>query len=540
DSKNEDTDAKKEDAGSDSKNSGTAAELPTEKDAIAYTKGILDLICTGTYDTSSVNFSDVDEENTEDMQNQIIDVWISMFESQYSLNDESKETIKATMVKALSKCRYSVDRAEKTGDGEYNVYVSIEPLRIIDGVEDRLVEYISNLDASELTGMSEEEQQIFVLQKTFELVAEGLDDPTYDPAEEVVVTYSVLDPEKNMYGLDEAEGQKLGEKLFSLNTGDTSSSTGAGSGSAVASSGVSSDDEGMLSGNFYNRGYFAFKGDVCYFSNESKLYRSDASLKDPVLLADGFGNAFINIAGNHIYHLVTYKKAIFRCDLDGTNDIIVFDGAKDPDYAPASLYIHGGWCYFSNEKNLYRISLERLDNTDAGAAEEAECIATDFNYTSQVYPTLCIIGEKLYYNGKGGLTCIAPDGSDRKVISDQNGSLISDGTSIFTHYGTRWIRRIDQDGTFTELLELQSSEGSIRNINYADGWIYYVLETDSAYELWKIKPDGTARTSVNEICSLDHHVISMNTFPGKNYAYFYLLKDENDGLTPISKCVALK
>ena len=48
-----------------------------------------------------------------------------------------------------------------------------------------------------------------------ELLNKKIADPKYDPAEEVVVHYGPMEGQEGVYGCTEAEGEKLGAKLFS-------------------------------------------------------------------------------------------------------------------------------------------------------------------------------------------------------------------------------------------------------------------------------------------------------------------------------------
>ena len=70
-------------------------------------------------------------------------------------------------------------------------------------------------ESDKILAMSEEEQTNYVMEIVIELLNKKLEDPKYDPAETVVVHYGPMEGQKGVYGCTEAEGEKLGSKLFS-------------------------------------------------------------------------------------------------------------------------------------------------------------------------------------------------------------------------------------------------------------------------------------------------------------------------------------
>ena len=70
-------------------------------------------------------------------------------------------------------------------------------------------------ESDKILAMSEEEQTNYVMEIVIELLNKKIEDPQYDPAEEVVVHYGPMEGQKGVYGCTEAEGEKLGSKLFS-------------------------------------------------------------------------------------------------------------------------------------------------------------------------------------------------------------------------------------------------------------------------------------------------------------------------------------
>ena len=71
------------------------------------------------------------------------------------------------------------------------------------------------LSDTSVLSMSEEEVTNLVFSKIFDVLNANLENPEYAAAEDVIVHYGLMDEEKNLYGVSEEDGQKLGEKLFS-------------------------------------------------------------------------------------------------------------------------------------------------------------------------------------------------------------------------------------------------------------------------------------------------------------------------------------
>ena len=100
----------------------------------------------------------------------------------------------------------------------YDVTVSIQPLQIFTGINEELTEVLEEKVAAEpdkIMAMSEEEQTNYVMGILIELLNKKIADPEYDPEEEVVVHYGPMEGQEGVYGCTEAEGEKLGSKLFS-------------------------------------------------------------------------------------------------------------------------------------------------------------------------------------------------------------------------------------------------------------------------------------------------------------------------------------
>jgi hypothetical protein len=197
--------------------SSCGPKKPEPGEAQAYVKAVIDLMCTGDYD-HSVELADIEEGKESETRDALIDQMVKEFSSEAKLSDEVTDSFKAFMVQALEKTKYTIGEAAATEDGGYDVTVSIEPLQIFTGIDEELEKALEDKVASEpdkIMAMSEEEQTNYVMGMVLELLNKRLEKPKYDPAEEVVVHYGPMEGQKNVYGCEESEGEKLGAKLFS-------------------------------------------------------------------------------------------------------------------------------------------------------------------------------------------------------------------------------------------------------------------------------------------------------------------------------------
>ena len=197
--------------------SGCGPKKPAPEEAQAYVKAVLDLMCTGEYD-NAVNLADIEEGKEAEVRDNLIDEMMSGISSQSNLNEDVAKDFRDFMIGALEKAKYTVGDAVAADDGGYDVTVSVEPLQLFTGIEDELNSVLEERVAAEsekILGMSEEEQTNYVMSIVIELLNKKIADPQYDPAEEVVVHYGPMEGQKGVYGCTEAEGEKLGSKLFS-------------------------------------------------------------------------------------------------------------------------------------------------------------------------------------------------------------------------------------------------------------------------------------------------------------------------------------
>lgn len=195
---------------------GCGSSKPTADDAKAYVQAVMDLMCTGDYD-HSVKLSDVEEGKETETRDNLIDAAVAGFESA-GIDEETKGLFKDYIINALGKAKYTVGDAVEAEDGGFDVTVAIEPLRLFDGVQEEFMSKIPDslgYSLDELAAMSEEELNKVVYTSLIGFLNTKLDDPQYDAAKEVTVHYGLLEEDGNVYGVNEADGNKLGSVIFS-------------------------------------------------------------------------------------------------------------------------------------------------------------------------------------------------------------------------------------------------------------------------------------------------------------------------------------
>ncbi len=195
---------------------GCGSKAPTAQDAQNYAKAVLDLMCTGDYD-HSIKLADVEEGKELEMRDQMIDDTIASLAGENGLSEEVQAEFKEVFVEAFSKCNYTVGSAAPDEQGEFDVSISIEPLKLFAGMEEKLDAQISSAfeDVDDASSLSTEEYNNRVFSLMAKLMKENLQTPSYDAPVEVVVHYGVLDEESKSYGISEEDGARLGQVLFS-------------------------------------------------------------------------------------------------------------------------------------------------------------------------------------------------------------------------------------------------------------------------------------------------------------------------------------
>lgn len=197
---------------------GCGPKKPTPEDAQKYVQAVIDLMCKGDYD-HSVTLVDVEEGKETETRDALIEDLLKQLGESQGLSADVQAKFKDFMIDALSKAKYTVGDAVESENGGYDVTVTIEPLKAFAGMEgdfqSRLTER-AMADAAKIATMSEDEVNNYAFSLAIDLLNEGIADPQYGEPEDVVVHYGIIDEENNVYGCSEEEGQKVGEKLFSV------------------------------------------------------------------------------------------------------------------------------------------------------------------------------------------------------------------------------------------------------------------------------------------------------------------------------------
>ena len=195
---------------------GETSSSSIKNDAENYVKAVLDLMCTGTYD-HSVTFGDVASGREQDSRDEMIAGIVSSIAKDNDLNEEQRARLEDCLTRAFSACRYTIKDVRESEDGGCDVTVSIEPLKVFEGISDSLNSKVAELtgDGEAMIAMTPEEQTAALAEVLLSQLDQNLENPQYGPAEEVIVHYGLLQGSEDRYGIDENAGKTLGEKLFS-------------------------------------------------------------------------------------------------------------------------------------------------------------------------------------------------------------------------------------------------------------------------------------------------------------------------------------
>lgn len=195
---------------------GETSSSSIKGDAENYVKAVLDLMCTGTYD-HSVTFGDVASGREQESRDEMIAGIVSSIAKDNDLNEEQRARLEDCLTRAFSACRYTIKDVRESEDGGCDVTVSIEPLKVFEGISDALNSKVAELtgDGEAMIAMTPEEQTAALAEVLLSQLDQNLENPQYGPAEEVIVHYGLLQGSEDRYGIDENAGKTLGEKLFS-------------------------------------------------------------------------------------------------------------------------------------------------------------------------------------------------------------------------------------------------------------------------------------------------------------------------------------
>lgn len=182
---------------------------PKAEDAEKYVKAVLDIICTGDYD-HSVNLVDADEMSST--LDEAIDSAVESLSAEVTMTDEVKANFREVMMDLFAKSKYTVGEATEV-EGGFDVPVTLEPIQVGSTVEDAVNAAVDELvNDPETANMTQDDIMNALMQVVIDALKAELDDPQYGDSVEVTVRYKEL--EDGVYGVDEADGEKLGEAMF--------------------------------------------------------------------------------------------------------------------------------------------------------------------------------------------------------------------------------------------------------------------------------------------------------------------------------------
>ena len=200
--------------------SACGAKGPTAADAEHYVQAILDFLTTGDYDRS-INLADADE--LEDAVQKAIDQSMEQLVGELGdveLSDEAKASVYDMITTMFSKVQYTVGSAVKV-DGGYDVPVTVIPIQMTGELETAAQDAVSDgvtelLNDPNVQSMTEEELTNRLLVMVMNAMKEQLEkNPTYGEPTEVTVRYQEL--EEGLWGVNEADGEKLGSAMIRSN-----------------------------------------------------------------------------------------------------------------------------------------------------------------------------------------------------------------------------------------------------------------------------------------------------------------------------------
>ena len=182
---------------------------PTAEDAEKYVKAVLDVMCTGDYDQSE-NLADADELKTT-VEN-TVDEALDALLMQMNLSDDVVSDFREVLLSMFSKARYTVGKATQAEDG-FDVPVTLEPIVFGEEVEAAVNEGVAELmNDPNVVNMTEEDITNSLMRYAVKALRADVEDPHYGESTEVVVRYKEL--QDGVWGVDEADGAKLGEAMF--------------------------------------------------------------------------------------------------------------------------------------------------------------------------------------------------------------------------------------------------------------------------------------------------------------------------------------
>lgn len=244
---------------------------------------------------------------------------------------------------------------------------------------------------------------------------------------------------------------------------------------------------GFLYGNIINGGVAAESQDQLFYrsSVDKKLYRAEGAGK--VLVSDypfaQAGNILfsINAVDGWVYFLQEPAQGIFKVKTDGSEKTKLID-----EYCEY-LHVADGYIYFKNidDKLVYKAGLGG-ENSEVLFEDRVRCFCVVDGY---IFYT-----EEYYLDSR--LYRVKTDGTDKELIFSQRCDRVNvDNERLFvikSEDNTVWSMK--SNGSDARMIE-----GVIaRNMNVADGWIYYGNLLDGE-KLYKVKTDGSKMEKLSDM-----------------------------------------
>jgi Copper amine oxidase N-terminal domain. len=236
---------------------------------------------------------------------------------------------------------------------------------------------------------------------------------------------------------------------------------------------------GNTSGNIYNTGKVAQKGDWIYYSPHcGGLQKIKTDGTSHAILTD-LEAQYINVVGDWVYYtLFNDPGNLFRIRTDGNE--------KKQLNNEQSNYVSvvGDWIYYTNGNDNDKVYKMKTDGSQR----------TKINDDWSGFVT--VVGDWVYYanwDEDFALYKMKTDGSQRtKLCDDSAQGFCIDGEWIYFENQTS-LYKIKTDGSQQTRV---SSEGT-QFSNIRGEWLYYRSLSESDYlKMYKIRLDGTQRTKV--------------------------------------------
>lgn len=243
---------------------------------------------------------------------------------------------------------------------------------------------------------------------------------------------------------------------------------------------------GNTVGNIINCGYSVAKDDFIYYVAPSEdmqntnIYKSKKGSSDfEVIFTGGYDIRALNIVGNKIYFInISDEESndedqvdnkIYKMDLDGSNATVINDNDFAFDYY--DMYaINNRIYYVGTDYNVYQMDLnggkrKLVAETDSG-----------FLAISPQY----IIYNKENEEGSDYITYIRKltGGEERAINGSRIFTPIMDGDSLYYINQNQVLAKMPIDGGQEEIIH----NGTVYNMNIANGFIYYLNYKDEASE----------------------------------------------------------